>query len=312
MTGACAADVFGNLIELRHGHIQNVALVVEDLDIVLDRAASLELGDALEHADAVRVVHDIIAAVHLLETVKRVLILDLCAPFFRRADIAAAVGDERKALLRVLKARRNAARQHGDLSVREIRRTHGKIRAAVAVRLQIERKRLRRFGRAAENHGRPVDAAVQRIDVVQQYGIAAVPRRLLAGVHGHEIFDRRIERAARQIVEIDRAENLILYEQLVERKGVAVQSRAQRSFLQQRLHLLMEQIERGGCVLAHGKALADEQDRIVRVIEQRRGLGVQQRHKHVRALARLPLLPCFALQISSSERTATGFLLVLH
>ena len=65
-------DVFRDLVELSDRDIENVALVVANFDIVFYRAARFELVYALEYADTVRDMNDIVAAVKLVKAVERV------------------------------------------------------------------------------------------------------------------------------------------------------------------------------------------------------------------------------------------------
>ena len=61
------ADVFRNEIELRNGDVKDIPFRIANLDIILGNALHFELMDALEHADAVRSMHHIIAPSELLQ-----------------------------------------------------------------------------------------------------------------------------------------------------------------------------------------------------------------------------------------------------
>ena len=95
-------DVFGHQIHLGHRHIQRVALIVLQLDIILHHALHRQLLDSLIQPNTVRRVHNIVAYMQLGQTVDlRALVAAA------RAHLApllgdAPVGDDANARIRVL------------------------------------------------------------------------------------------------------------------------------------------------------------------------------------------------------------------
>ena len=108
-------DVFGYKVQLGDRDVEDVAPGVFDLDIVLDDPLQFQLVDAVEDADAVGHMDDVVARRQVGERPDL-----LPFPFFRlflRQGVRPGGGGERKADLRVFKPGGQRPGQHGHLPV---------------------------------------------------------------------------------------------------------------------------------------------------------------------------------------------------
>ena len=206
-------DVFRDLVELSDRDIENVALVVANFDIVFYRAARFELVYALEYADTVRDMNNIVAAVQFIEAVE-------CVRAF--ADISLRLSDRRPAGVgkygyfcqRIFKSRRETAGHNGQRARGQLVRQFVHVECAVAVVYKIAAQRVGGLARAREDNAGAFISVRQRVEVVLENGKRAVPRCYLPCVDADELLYGRVESAARQIVHVYGAHLLIVVQQV--------------------------------------------------------------------------------------------------
>ncbi len=93
----------------------------------------------------------------------------------------------------------------------------------------------------------------------------------------NKTLDRSIKRASRYVVKIDSTEILVNSQKLAEFKHKSVKSLADNALLKESLQFLVKKLKRSVCVLLDGKALADEQKRLVNIIKNRRRTRINKR-----------------------------------
>ena len=60
------ADIFCDKVKLSYGHVKHAVLSIFYLDIILNHTVGIEAVDAVENADAVCCVHNVVASVKLV------------------------------------------------------------------------------------------------------------------------------------------------------------------------------------------------------------------------------------------------------
>ncbi len=81
--------------------------------------------------------------------------------------------------------------------------------------------------------------------------------------------DGRIKRASCYVVKINSTEILVNSQKLAEFEHKSVKPLANDALLKESLQLLMKKLNRSICVLLDGKALADEQKRLIDIVKNR-------------------------------------------
>ena len=118
---------------------------------------------------------------------------------------------------------------------------------------------------------------IKRFNIVNKHAHRTVPRRKLTCVKCYKSLDGSVERASCNVVKIDSSEILINAQKLVKFEHESVKSLADNALLKEGFQFLVKKLKSRICVFLDGKAFADEQDRLVNIIKDRCGAGINQR-----------------------------------
>ena len=264
------AYVFGDHVELGDGDEQYVLAGVEYLYVVLRHAVEEHRLDAVEHADAVLGVNDVVAArqlVYGMDAVFRLLYL-LCQRGLLFASFGASGGDDVDLFTGVAHAVVEASRQHADRPDREFPgyrlEKHGSEAVVREVLVQIRR----RLWRAGQDDGREAALRVGSY-VGLKHRQRALPRGVLTRVHVDELLHGGVERAAHEVVEIYRAAPLVFARELGERHVEAVEPLAESARLNEYLHVLLAELSLVGEPRLDVRRVAHEKKPAGAVVEHR-------------------------------------------
>ena len=135
------ADIFGDQVELGDRDIQGIALVILELEVILDHSLHLELLDALVQADAVGGVDDVIPRRQLGEAVDLRPLVSARPPVLPPVGGDPPVGDDREARLGEIRAGRQPPPHDQDPSLDRLLRGGG-VKGGQPLLLQILRQGL--------------------------------------------------------------------------------------------------------------------------------------------------------------------------
>ena len=205
-----AADVLADRVDLVGRDVQLVAALVGDEQVVAFDAADRALDHALVLADAVLVVHDVVAGLEVLERGRRLAALAVA----RLAVGAAAAGEVGLGDDRDLGVRQGAAavercdddrsaRPGASSGCRARARSRGPGRAAATSRRAPSRRRRRRRRRGSRRRGGSARRSVESGAVADRPGPSPSPRRagcrVIRGSSRSTRTSRRRRRAGRRV-----------------------------------------------------------------------------------------------------------------
>ena len=275
--GALRADVLLDAVELVGGHVELVAALILDEQIVAVGALAAQAHGALIYADAVRLVHDVVADLQVGERrdlLARLLLARARALLRHAEDVP--VGDDHQLQLRVLKAVRQRQRDDRGLA-------GGNLLALLAKRAGCAQLRQRREQALAARHA----AGEQRhapavLPPALQVGAQLLELSLVArGAHALDLHDVLGHKAAHRAQKA-RHRQRAAARQL--RHGVrAVQQQAR--LLADRLRALERALERlvklqlaVVAPVAQAVRLVEHDERIVHVVQDRLAARIEQVH----------------------------------
>ena len=165
-----SADVFGNLVELSAGDKQGVRARVADLDKVLGNALALHLVHALVYADAVVLVHNIVARLDVGKTGNP--FAAFIPALFPAGESQPAAAEQGEFRVGVLKAAGEAGAQDTDAARLDLVGLGPRMARGDSALLQQARQPVAPRGRARK-HGAGIAAAVVVADLLRQRRVGA-------------------------------------------------------------------------------------------------------------------------------------------
>ena len=278
--GAVAAQK----VQLGNGHIQHIALVVVDLQIILHNALQVNALDALIQADAVVLVYHIVAGLDVRKAGQRVLGL------FGRAALALSVGlaaacDQRIACKGILAAAGHLPGQH----IHKAGRSHGipgagGRKAAVGQILGQCGGRTRGSGQ----HGYGIALPGEALQVLGKGRKLTAPAGQGVGGGIHDLFQLYIRHTAGEVFAGNAGALLRGLQQHGFLGPKLGQIAGERAAFQKTAHLFPA-AELGGAVcIANAGKLIQHQNGIVKMVDQQAGGRVTHRVVFIHGLGHQP------------------------
>ena len=270
LVGVAGGRIAGQQVQLRDRDVEHVLFVILDAQVVLGDALHLHAADARIAADAVVLVYDKVAGRDLGQAVQGVL----AALLFAARGGAFAKGarrDQRIARKRQPAPGRKAAGQH--LHKPRLRRGGRVGGDSQPPGAQVARKACGRARRAGQHRDRRAFGA-QRLQIVQQGGHLAAPGGQAVAGHVDKGLERLVGQAAGEVFGQQRAAAPGLRPQPAGRGVQVVQPGAQRAVRHQGGQLLAAAVGGRAVGFADGGRFFQEQQRVFKMVQQRRAHGV--------------------------------------